>query len=406
MKKNLKVLLGAAVIAMVVTACSGSDTGSETVKAPVKKAEEKKGVVLKIALWGAAGEEKALKEAAKGLEEAVEGIDSVVWEQYPSVEEFYDTLPTETAIGKIPDIVILNNEEQKTLIEAGMLEAFDEIPDSGQYVGNVLEEWIYKDKLYGIPTSAAPALFIVNEDMWKAAGLTDCPETWEQVYEDAKVLRENGYMPLCIDIGNVYHVTQYLLAFGGGWNQGIDMNTEQNKEAVAYILKMFDEGLAVTALEEGKSWDGEVFNAGKCVMSTGGTWYIGAMKDTPEIHYRMIQMPCTENSSKKALHSYGISVMSSAGNKEAAKKAAAYLAREEAQAVRMKITGDCPSLLSLQDAYFEQYPDLAFMREDLSDTVGFDYPVDLSILDKVQEKLEQRIYGKEPQLTPDDILTP
>lgn len=406
MKKNLKVLLGAAVIAMVVTACSGSDTGSETVKAPVKKAEEKKGVVLKIALWGAAGEEKALKEAAKGLEEAVEGIDSVVWEQYPSVEEFYDTLPTETAIGKIPDIVILNNEEQKTLIEAGMLEAFDEIPDSGQYVGNVLEEWIYKDKLYGIPTSAAPALFIINEDMWKAAGLTDCPETWEQVYEDAKVLRENGYMPLCIDIGNVYHVTQYLLAFGGGWNQGIDMNTEQNKEAVAYILKMFDEGLAVTALEEGKSWDGEVFNAGKCVMSTGGTWYIGAMKDTPEIHYRMIQMPCTENSSKKALHSYGISVMSSAGNKEAAKKAAAYLAREEAQAVRMKITGDCPSLLSLQDAYFEQYPDLAFMREDLSDTGGFDYPVDLSILDKVQEKLEQRIYGKEPQLTPDDILTP
>ena len=406
MKKNLKVLLGAAVIAMVVTACSGSDTGSETVKAPVKKAEEKKGVVLKIALWGAAGEEKALKEAAKGLEEAVEGIDSVVWEQYPSVEEFYDTLPTETAIGKIPDIVILNNEEQKTLIEAGMLEAFDEIPDSGQYVGNVLEEWIYKDKLYGIPTSAAPALFIINEDMWKAAGLTDCPETWEQVYEDAKVLRENGYMPLCIDIGNVYHVTQYLLAFGGGWNQGIDMNTEQNKEAVAYILKMFDEGLAVTALEEGKSWDGEVFNAGKCVMSTGGTWYIGAMKDTPEIHYRMIQMPCTENSSKKALHSYGISVMSSAGNKEAAKKAAAYLAREEAQAVRMKITGDCPSLLSLQDAYFEQYPDLAFMREDLSDTVGFDYPVDLFILDKVQEKLEQRIYGKEPQLTPDDILTP
>lgn len=404
MRKKLVALLGAAAVAAAVTACA--DTGSKEAETPVKKAEEEKGIVLKIALWGASGEEKALREAAKGLEEAVEGIDSVVWEQYPSVEEFYDTLPTETAIGKIPDIVILNNEEQKTLIEAGMLEAFDEMPESGQYVGDVLEEWIYRDKLYGIPTSAAPALFIINEDMWQEAGLTDWPETWEQVYEDAKVLKEEGYMPLCIDIGNVYHVTQYLLSFGGGWNQGVDMNTEENREAVAFILKMFDEGLAVTALEEGKSWDGEVFHAGKCVMSTGGTWYIGALKDTPEIHYRMIRMPRTENSSKKTLHSYGISVMSSALNKEAAKKAAAYLAREEAQAIRMGITGDCPSLCSLQDAYFEQYPDLEFMREDVSDTGGFDYPVDLSILDKVQDKLEQRIYGKEPELSPDEILTP
>lgn len=404
MRKKLVTLMGAVAVAAVFTACSIA--GSEVAEAPVKKVEEEKGVVLKIALWGASGEEKALKEAARGLEEAVEGIDSVVWEQYPSVKEFYNTIPIETAIGKIPDIVILNNEEQKTFIDAGMLEAFDEMPDGGQYVGNVLEEWRYKDKLYGIPISAAPALFIINEDMWEEAGLTDFPETWEQVYEDAKVLKEKGYMPLCIDIGNVYHVTQYLLSFGGGWNQGVDMNTEENRRAISFILKMFDEGLAVTALEEGKSWDGEVFNAGKCVMSTGGTWYIGALKDTPEIHYRMIRMPRTENCSKKTLHSYGISVMSSAGNKEVAKKAAAYLAREEAQAIRMRTTGDCPSLRTLQDAYFEWYPELEFMGEDLSDTGGFDYPVDLSILDQVQDKLERRIYGKEPELLPDDILTP
>lgn len=400
MKKRMIMVLVCALLLGTAAGCAAK----EKENAADIDAGSEEGIELKIAFWGASGEEEALKEAAKGMEDTVDGIASIVWEQFPSVEEFYDTLPTESAIGRVPDIVMLNNEEQKSLIAAGFLEPLEETPNAQDYIGNVLDEWQYEGQLYGLPGTAAPALFIVNEDMWKEAGLTDYPASFEQVYEDAKVLKTHGFTPICIDISNLYHVTQHLQAFGGGWNGGTDIDTAENKAAVAYILKMFDEGLAVTAKDMGKSWDGEVFAAGECAMSTGGTWYMGAMKDSPTINYTMLPIPRTDEGNGKTLHSYGYAVMSGSQNKKTAQQAVKYLVREEAQKIRMEVTGDCPALVSLQDAYYELYPQLDFMKEELNSTQSFDYPVDSTLMDKVREKLEQRIYGQNKELTPEAIL--
>ena len=340
------------------------------------------------------------------MTEEIEGIRSVEWEQFPSVQEFYDTLPTEVVIGKMPDIVMLNNEEYKSLIDAGFLEPLSDDKTGMECDENVWKQWNYEEQLYGYPGTAAPALFIINEDIWKESGLTSYPETWEQVYESAKHLKAQGYMPLCIDIGNMYHVTQYLLSFGGGWKEGVDMNTEENREALSFILKMFDEGLAVTAQDEGRSWDGEVFSAGECVMSTGGTWYTGMLKENPDISYRMLPVPCTDKGNGKTLHSYGFSVMRGCQDKQLAEKAARYMVREEAQRIRMEVTGDCPAMTSLQKEYFRLYPQLEFVREDIGLTKGFDYPVKLELLDEVQNKLKRRVYGEEPDLMPEEILSP
>ena len=388
-------------VALILSGCHSEEGKGGS----VGNQEPESGVQLKIAFWGSSGEEQALKEAAVGLEKTVNGVSSVVWEQFPSVNEFYDTLPTQAVIGKMPDIVMLSNEEQKALIEAGILEPIEEIPDSNLYIENISAEWMYQGKLYGLPSTAAPALFIINDDMWKKAGLLNYPETWEEVYEDAKVLKAHGFMPLCIEIGNLYHITQYLLSFGGGWDEGVNMNTEGNREALSYILKMFDEGLAVTEQDEGKSWSGEVFLDKKCAMVTGGTWYIGNLKEAPDIHYRILPVPGTDRGNEKTIHSYGFSVMNGSQNKEAAQEAVKYMTRKEAQEIRMRITGDCPSLVSLQDAYYDLYPQISFMCEDIKLTRSFEYPTDLTVLDRVREKLEQRIYGGNRDLSPDEILT-
>lgn len=397
----LTILLCSAVLAL--SACNAEKGSGKT---DTGKNTGSKDIELKIAFWGAAGEEDALKEAAEGITGEVAGVSAVKWQQFPSVEEFYGTLPTESVIGRIPDIVVLNNEEQKSLIKAGLLEPLNEIPNASDYIGNVMEEWQYDGKLYGLPATAAPALFIVNDAMLSDSGLTEYPKTWAQVYESAKVLKAHGYTPVCIDIGNMYHVTQYLLSFGGGWNEGTEINTAENQEALSYILKMFDEGLAVTAQDMGKSWDGEVFAAGECAMSTGGTWYIGTLKDVPGIQYTVLPVPHTEEGNHKTLHSYGYAVMSGSQNKEVAQEAIKYLIREDAQAIRMRITGDCPSLLSMQDAYYKLYPKLTFMRTDISTAQPFQYPVNAALLDMVQDKLKQRIYGEQPNLTPAEILSP
>ncbi len=399
MRKGISVVL---VLGIMLLSISGCKRGNQDDK--IIQDKEKEGIVLKIAFWGASGEEEALKKAAEGIEDEIEGIDSIEWVQFPSAEEFYDTLPTEAAIGKIPDIVMLNNEEQRSLINRGSLEPLDITVDEDKYVENVLAEWRYQDRLYGIPQTAASALLIINEDIWEKSGLTKYPETWEQVYEDAKIIKEGGNIPICIDISNMYHITQYFLAFGGGWNRGENIASKQNCQAIEYILKMFDEGLAVTAQEMGKTWDGEVFASEECAMSTGGTWYIGAMKTVPEIRYRILPLPRTDMGNGKTMHSYGFSVMKGCQDKELAEAAVEYMTREEAQKIRMQITGDCPAFITLQDAYYSMYPELSFMREELKNAQSFDYPLNLSILDAVKEKLKKRIYGESPELTAVEIL--
>lgn len=399
MRKRYYSLVLAGLMLLGISGCQkGREIDVESAKRKTDSTE------MKIAFWGASGEEEALKKAMDGVEDEVGNI-SIEWEQYPSVEEFYNVLPTEAAIGKIPDIVMLNNEEQRSLVEGGIVEALNFVPDSALYVENVLDEWTYQGKLYGIPQTAAPAMLIINEEMWKESGLSEYPDTWDQVYEDAKVLKEHGYMPICIDISNMYHVTQYFLAFGGGWNKGENLATEENCSAIEYILKMFDEGLAVTAQDMGKTWDGEVFASRQCAMSTGGTWYIGALKAVSDISYVMLPLPRTEKGSGKTMHSYGFSVMKGCRNKELAEDIVEYLTREEAQEIRMQVTGDCPALLSLQEAYYQLYPELVFIQNDLKNTRSFDYPTDLNVLDQVKEKMKARIYGKNPELTPEEILS-
>jgi multiple sugar transport system substrate-binding protein len=55
---------------------------------------------------------------------------------------------------------------------------------------------------------------------------------------------------------------------------------------------MYQEDLAVNPKDLGLSWDGEVFAAGKCAMTTGGSWYIGMMKKAaPNTKYDIIPMP-------------------------------------------------------------------------------------------------------------------
>lgn len=71
----------------------------------------------------------------------------------------------------------------------------------------------------------------------------------------------------------------------------------------------------------------------------------------------------------------------------------------------MQVTGDCPALLSLQEAYYQLYPELVFIQNDLKNTRSFDYPTDLNVLDQVKEKMKARIYGKNPELTPEEILS-
>lgn len=385
-KRFVSTALSLTLALALTTACSSSqpsvkETTEPSVKETTEKTEEESKApasveTIVLGYWGDAGETDAYKKAIEGIESAVPGV-KVELAHYSGTADFWDSLPGQIAAGTAPDIIAPTNEGHLSYIAEGLFLPLDSYGfDMSPFASNAVEAWTYDDKLYGIPTTATPGLFVVNKDMWDAANLGDLPKTWDDVYEAAKILTKDDIKGLCIDFSQGYHPTQYMNSFGGGWKNGTDINSQANIKAFDFIFKMYEEGLAVNPKDVGLSWDGEVFAAGKCAMTTAGPWYIGMMKEAaPDINYEIIPMPSGDGNKGCTLHTTAFTVLSNSKHAELAAQTAYYLAREDAQKATAELVGNMPSMTSLSDWYFEINPKMEQAKESLGWATSFGYPI-------------------------------
>lgn len=414
--KVVSVLASVALGSSMLAACSspasstpaskaGSEPAASSAAASTSTAAAGDGAVLTLGYWGSSGEDKAFAKAIEGIQESFPEVSEVKLQQYPGVAEFYQRLPGEIAAGTAPDIINLTNEQHLQLIEQGLILPLDDYGlNFGQFTETAVNVWNNGGKQYGIPTTAAPATFAVNDDLWKAAGLTEYPKTWEEVYEASKKLTKGDVVGLCLDIGNIFHPTQYMNSFGGGWKDGTAINSKENVDALTYIFKMFNEKLAITAKDAGKSWDGEVFAAQQCAMSTGGTWYVGMMAESaPDVNFSFIPMPGGDGNNGSTLHSYAYAVVKDTENPELAAKVAEYMARPEYQEANAEITGGRPSNPDVMPKFLEMNPKLAVLSDYEQYATGFGYPADASFQTDFTTAVEGVVYGGE-STTPQEIL--
>lgn len=383
-KKLISVLLTVSMAAgMALTGC-GSKTANgtenagtkETAEAPADtKAADGETVTITLGYWGDSGETEAYEKSIEGIESTIPGV-KVELAHYAGTADFWDSLPGQIAAGTAPDIIVPSNEGHLGYITEGLFLPLDSYGfDLSGYDQNAVEAWTWEENLYGIPATAAPGLFIINKDMWDEAGLGEFPKTWDDVYEAAKVLTKDDVSGLCIDFSQGYHPTQYMNSFGGGWKNGDEIGSQANVDAFDYIFNMYREGLAVNPKDVGLSWDGEVFAGKKCAMTTGGTWYIGMMKEAaPDINYEVVSMPGGNGKNGCTLHSQAFAVLSNCKNPDKAAQVAYYLTNENAQRLTAEVVGNMPSLLSLRDWYFEENPKMANAKASLDWATSFGYP--------------------------------
>lgn len=385
-----------------------SETPSESSLPEKSEGDDKsstEGVTLVLGYWGSSGEDKAYALAVEGIKDKYPNIKEVKLQQYPGVAEFYQRLPGEIAAGTAPDIVSITNEQHLQLVDQGLLLPLDEYKiEMSQLSKTAVSVWNIGGKQYGVPTTAAPATFAINDDLWKAAGLTDYPKTWEDVYNASKALTKDGVVGLCLDIGNIFHPTQYMNSFGGGWNGGDTINSKENIDALTYIFKMYEEGLAISSKDAGKSWDGEVFAASKAAMSTGGTWYVGFLKESaPDLNFSFVPMPGGDDNNGCTLHSYAYGLVKGTKNPEAAAQAIDYMARAEYQSKNAEITGARPSNITVMDQFLAANPKLSVLNDYEKYATGFNYPSDPAFQTDFTTALEGVIYGGD-KTTPKEIL--
>ena len=107
-------------------------------------------------------------------------------------------------------------------------------------------------KVYGLPWLMDVKYFMYNKDMLQKAGITDPPKTWEELVEQAKIIKEKGVVEFPIiwswnqKEGVVCDYAALLYGNGGSFldaNGKPAFNNEKGVEVLTWMKQTLDDGL-------------------------------------------------------------------------------------------------------------------------------------------------------------------
>lgn len=415
--------LSMAATMLCLTACGNAGTQSE---APVESAEktsdttavveakqgESDGETVTIGVW-AEDEQKRLETAVDGVEAAT-GV-KVEFIQYPSDSDFWDNIPAQIAAGTAPDLISCTNEHYLQYIDQGLFESLNEYIDSGVLSTENINEvamnaWNIDGNVYGIPYALNPGIFVVNNDMWNEFGLGDAyPTTWDEVLDICKKVKEEHNMPaLCLNVQE-YHLTNYALSFGGGWDYGNNIDAPENAQALQFLIDAYKEGYIITPTELGLSWDGAVLVQQSALFSTAGAWYqLTFETEAPDVELKYLAVPKGGNGNGGGtMHTAALVALKNSKHLDAAMKVMQFaFGNENLYKATVEVTSVIPANSEYFDLYREQLPDLAPLVDYLETSQPFAYPTQSKkFADRLISLMQEALMNEESTLTGQEIVT-
>lgn len=157
--------------------------------------------------------------------------------------------------GNPPDLVITFWNNIGPWSEAGAVLNLEELIardnfDTSKLIPAALDRMKVNDEIYGLPLRMAMSnMLLYNKEAFAEAGITEPPETLEQMFEYARTLTEKndrgditriGFIPDYPWIDNVF----WPIIFGGSWiddNGKLTANQEANVKAIEYQVQFYNE---------------------------------------------------------------------------------------------------------------------------------------------------------------------
>jgi raffinose/stachyose/melibiose transport system substrate-binding protein len=283
--------MGAAVIALVVGACSSTAASPTAAPAGGSEAPAASATHAPVTVnwWHI-----STGEPGKSI---FQGIADTYMASHPWVtikitvlenEAFKAKLTTSLQSGSIPDLFqSWGGGGMAQQADAGKLQDITSAISSWKDTINAgaLGIYAYKGKQYGVPWDMGMIGFWYNKAAFTKAGISAPPTTWAEFLTDIPKLRAAGYAPLAIagkDMWPSMHLWTYLILRMVGYDalqtmiQSGDWNTEGCKAAGAEVVKLN----ALNPYQDGyksASYDNEAaaVGNGKAAMELMGQWAPG-----------------------------------------------------------------------------------------------------------------------------------
>lgn len=205
MENKPKILFLLFVVALLVASMAGCSPATPATQAPAgdqpagveveEPAGEEVGEVIELdfVTWSYGVE--TIADNVAELEAEVPGVK--INHQDYSWLDFHDTMVGRFTAGNLPELLYGSDHWLMEWASAGWLEPLDthfpEVTElSSEVAPYALDGMTYDGHIYGLSYYADTMDFIYNEAHLQEAGFENTPETWEDVYEMSKALKEQG----------------------------------------------------------------------------------------------------------------------------------------------------------------------------------------------------------------------
>ncbi|MCU1534332.1 MAG: sugar transporter substrate-binding protein [Glaciihabitans sp.] len=281
----------AAVGALALTAC-GSGFNSSSGGTSSGLTSSKKALTVLIGSSGDA-ETAAVKSAVADWS-STSGTKATV----TAANNLAQQLSQGFAANKPADVFYLSADAVAGYAANGSLLAYgDQLKNKSDFYPTLVKSFTYNGKFYCAPKDFSTLALEINDDMWKAAGLTDAdvPTTWDQLEAVAKKLTTSKHVGLGIG-GEYARVGAFMTQAGGNLmnddSTKATANSAANVTGLTYAQKLAKEGVLKYAKDLGAGWGGEAFGKGLAAMTIEGNWITGGMQaDYPNLKYSIHELP-------------------------------------------------------------------------------------------------------------------
>lgn len=208
------------------------------------------------------------------------------------------------------------------------------------------------DKAYGMPWLLDTKYLYYNEKLLKQAGFDNPPKTWEELVDQAKVIKQKGVVeyPIVWSWGQLEaSICDFTALVAGNGGQTIDgkgkpaFNDAKGVDTLSWMVKTLDDGLTnPSSITDDEEAVRNVFSSGKAVFATNWLYMedlanFNAKESQVTGQVKMTLMPVFASQAKSGLKSAsvdgssGFSVISTSPNQDAAWEYIKFLTSESTQ---------------------------------------------------------------------------
>jgi multiple sugar transport system substrate-binding protein len=301
----LAAALVSVLLAATAVACGGS---AESGGGEPKGADSKKGTISFLAPEYSDQTEGYWRDLIKDFE--AENAGAKVQLQMVSWTDINQKVTTLVSTGKPPDILNLDTYANFAADEL-LLPAEDVLSAETQssFIDKYATNGQFDGKQFGIPISGSSRSLFYNKALFKQAGISEPPKTWDELLASAKKIKaatgKAGYgMPMGPEEAQA-EFSLFAFANGGGWKDGDKwtIDSPANVEALQFMNELKDAGVTQpnpATTNRTDLW--KVFGSGSLGMVMGSSFYPVLLKEqNPKLQYGIAPVPLPEGGTQATL---------------------------------------------------------------------------------------------------------